>query len=65
MLIVNLIVDIMKVYSARFLSPTKLKAVLSVLGALTDEGIISNDFAFILAHALREQVRRLKGNNDY
>ena len=52
-------------YSARFRSPTKLKAVLSVLGDLADEGIISNDFAIILALALREQVNRLKGKNDY
>lgn len=52
-------------YSAKFRSPSKLKKILHSLGALADEGIISSDFAFLIAKALIEQVKKRKLNIDY
>lgn len=43
--------------STRFKSPTLLKKILAIIGALADEGIYSEAFIEILVEALRRQRR--------
>ena len=48
--------------SLRFKVPKQLKRVLTVIGALEDDGIFSPDFVDKLANALTSQFRRYKNN---
>ena len=46
--------------SSRFRSPTSLKKVLALIGALEDDGVYSSDFVDQIADALRKQYKKKK-----